>query len=116
MINYVYITLMRHNNYTRGLSRFTIILAVTITLVACASPSTKPTLSDLKSRYWKGTYYLSVKESPTSIKCVVDEGYESPASVPVLYNGKDATQMFITEDDQAKIKKLRKHCFDGPLH
>lgn len=85
-------------------------------ITACASADKGLTLSDLKSRFWKGTYYLSVKESPTSIKCVVDESYTSPSSVPVTYQGMDANKLFRLEEDQAKIKQLQKQCFSGPKY
>lgn len=79
---------------------------------ACANAPRQPVLDDLKSRYWKGTYYLSVKESPTSIKCSVDPDYPNAQAVPVIYKSQDATMLFTTDEDQEKIKALQQQCFE----
>jgi hypothetical protein len=85
------------------------------TLLGCASPKNKYVLADLKSRYWKGTYYLSVKDSPTSIKCSIGGSYQDASDIPVTYQGQDAKLLFVSEEDQAKILKLQEQCFSGPL-
>ena len=71
-----------------------------------------PSLSDLKSRYWKGTYYLSLKQSPESIKCMISEHYKTPDDVPITHKGKDATAIFVKQEDQQKIASLQQQCYE----
>ena len=88
-----------------------ILVLLTLTLVsACATDPSKLRLSDLGTRHWKGTVYLSVKETPTSIKCSVDPGYQSIDEIPVTYQGEDALPMFDLSDDVRKIRELREEC------
>ena len=98
----------------RGLlrSETIIVLALAIGLGACASHQGKMRLSDLGSRFWKGTYYLSVKGSTKSIKCRVNPDYKNSEQVPVYYMNEDAEPLFDLDEDIEKIKALKKQCFD----
>lgn len=89
-----------------------VLIALILTLQACSNGPKKPTLSDLKSRYWKGTYYYSVKESPTSIKCSISPEYVSASDVPVSYQGEDARSIFTSDEDQEKITALQRQCLE----
>lgn len=84
-----------------------------VCLGACASSSaSKLTLSDLGSRYWQGTFYLSVEGRPSSIQCDVDIAYQNLDGVFVRYKGQDAEPLFGRDDDQAKIQALKKQCLE----
>lgn len=85
-------------------------------VLGCAASNTGPALDDYKSRYWQGTYYFSVKDSPTSIKCSIDAGYQSPADVPVVYQEQDAATIFTSEKDLEKISALKRQCFEKSKH
>ena len=85
-------------------------------LSACASSGTaKLRLNDLGSRYWQGTYYLSVEGQPSSIQCDVDASYRILGDVLVRYKGQDAESLFERSADQAKIKALKQQCLDKSL-
>lgn len=87
-----------------------------VCLSACASSTaSRLTLSDLGSRYWQGTFYLSVEGLPSSIQCDVNSSYQNLADVFVRYKGKDAEALFESEDDQAKIQALKQKCLDQSI-
>ena len=88
----------------------------TVCLSACASSSAaKLTLSDLGTRYWQGTFYLSVEGLPSSIQCDVDTAYQNLGDVFVRYKDKDAEALFESDDDQAKIQALKQKCLDKSI-
>jgi len=76
------------------------------------STSPKMTLSDLGTRYWQGTYYLSVTEQTFSIQCKVSPEYKTVDDVPVTYKGQGITSLFNNTDDLQKIQNLKQQCFD----
>jgi len=85
-------------------------------LSACANSSTsKLTLSDLGTRYWQGTFYLSVEGLPSSIQCDVNAAYQNLGDVFVRYKGKDAEALFESDDDQVKIQALKQKCLDKSI-
>ena len=87
-----------------------------ICLSACASSLvSKLTLSDLGTRYWQGTFYLSVEGLPSSIQCDVNIAYQNLDDVFVRYKGKDAEALFERSDDQAKIQALKQKCLDKSI-
>lgn len=88
-----------------------VLLVIVVGLVGCSHQPNRLTLADLKSRYWQGTYYLSVSQSPTSIKCSVSDKYQTRQDVPVWYQGKDANLLFTRDEDLSKIDALRSQCF-----
>jgi hypothetical protein len=88
-----------------------VFLFILACLVSCAHQPSQLTLADLKSRYWQGTYYLSVSHSPTSIKCSISETYRAYSDVPVFYKGNDAQQVFTRDEDLRKIEDLQAQCF-----
>ena len=84
-------------------------------LASCAhSPSTKLTLSDLGTRFWQDTYYLSVTGQPSSIQCDINAAYKVLDDVFVRYKGQDATALF-GSDDLSKINDLKQKCLDKSL-
>jgi len=91
-------------------------VACIVFLSACASSSaSKLSLSDLGTRYWQGTFYLSVEGLPSSIQCDVDIAYQDLDDVFVRYKGKDAEAIFDTDDDQTKIQALKQKCLDKSI-
>jgi len=82
-------------------------------LSGCAgSGSAKPTLSDLGTRYWQGTYYLSVEGETFSIQCDVDPVFETLDDIKVRYKGQSIANMFDRSEDQDKILALKQQCLD----
>ena len=85
-------------------------------LSGCAgSGPAKPTLSDLGTRYWQGTYYLSVEGQPFSIQCDVDPSLKTLNDIEVRYKGQGIANMFERSEDQSKIKALKQQCLDRSL-
>ncbi|MFT6266499.1 MAG: hypothetical protein ACJAWS_002661, partial [Oleiphilaceae bacterium] len=85
-------------------------------LSGCATSSApKLTLSDLGTRYWQGTFYLSVEGLPSSIQCDVNIAYQSLVDVFVRYKGKDAEVLFDSDEDKAKIQALKQKCLDKSI-
>ena len=96
--------------------RLTGVYVCIVCLSACASSSTsKLTLSDLGTRYWQGTFYLSVEGRPSSIQCDVNSAYQNLEDVFVRYKGKDAEVLFDRHDDQVKIQALKQQCLDKSI-
>jgi len=87
-----------------------------VLLTNCAnsslSTSSKMSLSDLGTRYWQGTYYLSVTEQAFSIQCKVNPEYKTVDDVPVTYKGQGIGGLFDSTDDLQKIQDLKQQCFD----
>lgn len=84
-----------------------------VLLSACAgSGSAKPTLSDLGTRYWQGTYYLSVEGETFSIQCDVDPVFKTLDDIQVRYKGQSIANMFDRTEDQDKILDLKQQCLD----
>ena len=87
-----------------------------VCLNACANSSaSKLALSDLGTRYWQGTFYLSVEGLPSSIQCDVNSAYQGLEDVFVRYKGKDAETIFDSDDDQTKIQAFKKKCLDKSI-
>jgi hypothetical protein len=91
-------------------NRALVSMVIAVCLSACAGSSGKLSLSDLGTRYWKGTYYLSVEGMPSSIQCDVDPAYKHLDDVFVRYKGGDALTLFDRDDDLIKIETLKQQC------
>ncbi len=95
----------------RSIARLVLVVTI-LSLVACASHTNQLRLSDLGTRHWKGTVYLSVAGTPTSIKCSTSSDYSKASDVPVSYQGQDAEALFSLDDDLEKIRALKQECFE----
>lgn len=103
---------MRRNHLFPGAAISFLVLLLT----ACASQhSSTFTLSDLGTRYWKGTYYLSVEGQPFSIQCDVNPSYKVLEDVAVRYKGQNALVLFDGNEGQTKIDDLRQKCLQKSI-
>lgn len=92
------------------------IIFCVVYLSGCASSSaSKLTLSDTGTRYWQGTFYLSVEGLPSSIQCDVNAAYQNVDDVFVRYKGMNAETLFDRYDDKVKIKALKQQCLEKTI-
>mgnify|MGYP007132383557 CR=1 FL=1 len=107
---------LNHPSYRHHVINYLCICLGGFLLASCAhSPPTKLTLSDLGTRFWQDTYYLSVTGQPSSIQCDVNSTYKALDDVFVRYKGQNATALFDSDDDLIKINDLKQKCLNKSI-